>query len=197
MPPWVDRNALTLESGTRLWIEEQVLAFRSMCGRSVARWVGHEMALWEVGPSGTPVFHDPAIPYLQVCPLYLEFVERGGRDIHTYPNDWTHSWGLCVDVLYGSPPDESSEVGSIFRTRTLGELPVGVIEDVRIVQVDRGDIAEVYLRVNGACVALWSGEIYEEANRSLRVVRPDECVLVAIASEQPQPPSRESETFYY
>src|SRR5579871_3934685 len=104
MARWVDRNALSPGSRARLWVEDQDLAFRSLGGRSVARWVGTEMAVREQGPFGIPVFRDPAILYLQVCPLYLEFSDGGGRDIHTYQNDLC--WGLCIDPLYGGAPAE-------------------------------------------------------------------------------------------
>jgi hypothetical protein len=181
MARWVDRNALGPEGAFRLWVEDQVLGFRSLRGHSVARWVGNEMAVREVGPSGSPVFYDPTVPYLQICPLYLEFAAGGGRDIHTYQNLWPDGWGLCIDTVYGGAPAEFSEPGSSVRTRWLQELPVGLIKDVRVVQDSERDIIEVSLKVAGDYVTLWSGEVYEEADGTLRVVRPDESVLVAVA----------------
>lgn len=183
MARWVDLNALGPKGRLQLWIEEQVLAISDLRGRSIARWIGTEMAMREEGPGGIPLFHDPAIPYLQVCHLYLDFVEGGGRNILTYQNIWTDGWGLCIDVLYGGPPDEFSEEKSIFRTRDLKELPVGKIGIVRVSRDENGDIVEVSLEVEGAWVTLWSGEIYEESNGGLRVVRPDESILVAVQRE--------------
>ena len=182
MARWIDRNALKLEDKVRLWVEGHVLAFRGLAGHSVARWVGNEMAVRDKGPAGLPVFHDPAIPYLQVCPLYLEFVTGEACEIHTYQGAGD-GWGLCIDRVYGDAPAEGCEEGSIFRTRVLDELPIGLIGDVRIVQDRGGDLVEVSLPVQGHCVTLWSGEIYEETDGALLIVRPDESVLVGVAKQ--------------
>lgn len=180
MARWIDRNAESPKAALQRWVAVQVVTFRSLCGLSVARWVGDEMAMREVGPSGAPQFHDPAIPYLQVCPLYVEFVGGSCKEILTYQNLWPDGWGLYLDPLYDGLPDACSEPGSIFRTRELHELPTGSIDDVRVVQDNKGDIVEVRLNVHGNCVTLWSGEVYEEIDGSLRIVRPDEHVLIAV-----------------
>lgn len=180
MARWIDRNALGPEGLFRLWVEEQVLSFRSLCGHSVARWVGREMAVRDVGPLGTPLFRDPTVPYLQVCPLYVEFIGGGGREIHTYQNLYPDGWGLCLDDLYGGVPDEFSEPGSIFRTRTLPELPAGLIEDAGVVQGPNGDIIEVWMKAACVSIKLYSGEVYEENDGTLRAVRPDESILVVV-----------------
>ncbi len=181
MARWIDRNALSPKESLRLWIESQVEAFRGLTGQSVACWVGREMAVREEGPSGAPQFEDPTVPHLQVCPLYLSFVGGGGRQILTYQNDWPGSSGLCVDTLLGGLPDESWEPGSIFRTRALSELPTGLIQDVFVEQDSYGDIAEVCLKVAGDVITLWSGEVEEEPDGSLRIVRLEESVLIAVS----------------
>jgi hypothetical protein len=159
-------------------VAERVLAFQSLSGRSVVRWVGNEMAIREEGPAGAPVFHDPSIPYLQVCPLYLELLEGGNREILTYQGV-ADDWGLCIDVHHGLLPDQDYETGSIFRTRPLDELPVGLIDEVLIVQDGKADIVEVCLDMEQARLTLRSGQVYNEPD-GLRVRWQDESVLVAV-----------------
>jgi hypothetical protein len=117
-----------------------------------------------------------------MCPLVLEFAEGGQREIHTYLS-MRGAWGLCIDVRYGYLPDEGSEEeGSIFRWRVLGELPIGVIENVDLVQDEKGNLTEVFLEMEEARLEIRSGEVYEEDD-GLRIVWQDESLLVAVGKK--------------
>lgn len=167
------------------WVADQVTAFRNLAGYTVTGWVGTEMAFREVGPSGRPEFQDSSIPFLQVCPLYLE-IGGGLRQICTYQND--DNWGLCIADHQSGPPDESQEEGSIYRTRHLAELPIGRVGGVRSALSESGDLIEVTLTLGRREVVLQAGEVYEGWDGGLSVIRPDESILVSVEpTSEPEP----------
>lgn len=157
------------------WSERQASAFRSLTGRAVVGWVGEEMALRENGPSGLPEFHDPTIPFLQICSLSIHTSE-GLRRVTTYQHD--HGWGLCIDLTPLPQPMSYGE-GSIYRSRALVELPRGVVSGVAI-ERDGLAVVEVRLRFDRLVVILQAGEVYENEDGTLTVVRRDESILVSV-----------------
>ena len=185
MNGWVPRN-LALDELMRRWVREQVASLQELRSRIVTAWSGDEMAVRVEGPTGGPQFHDPGIPFLQVGSLYLSFADGGTRVILSHQNYAAHGGclcSLCIDVQYGGLPDENYEEGSIYRTRLLPELPVGEVESVVVVE-DRGNVTEVCLTIAGSRITLWSGEVYEEWDGSLRVERPDESVLIQVTKQE-------------
>lgn len=162
------------------WVADQVAVFHTLAGNAVTRWVGVEMALREGGPSGLPQFEDPTIPFLQLHLLYAESADAVLR-VGTYQNDAT--WGLCIDSVQAIPNDWPAENGGIYRKRDLAELPRGLIKRVDPVLDASGDLVEVALRLALGTVVLRAGEVYEEGDGSLRVVSPDESVLVLVVPE--------------
>jgi hypothetical protein len=158
-------------------VSDQLAAFREIAGNTVYGWVGVEMAIREEGPSGLPQFEDPAIPFLQFSLLYAEF-ENAVLRVGTYQND--DNWGLRCDREEAIPLDWSEEAGSIFRTRNLAELPRGLIEGIDPVLDSSGDLVEVTLRLALGTVVLRAGEVHEERGGGLRIVSPDESILVSV-----------------
>ncbi len=165
------------------WIEEQIETFRSLNGCTVAVWVGLEMAVREKGRTGLPEFTDPAIPFLQVSALSAEMAD-GARLIQTYQNDG--SWGLCIEATRDGAVTIPYDKQSIFRTRVFSEIPIGRIDGMAIQRDAEGDIAEVSFTVDGEQVTLSAGEVYEVWDGNLRVVRPDESILVAVGHIHPK-----------
>jgi hypothetical protein len=159
------------------WVADQVAAFRKLAGSAVTGWSGIEMALREEGPSGLPQFEDPAIPFLQLHLLYAEFGSAVLR-VGTYQND--DNWGLCIDSVQAIPSDQPAEENGIYRKRNLAELPRGLVEGVDPILDASGDLVEVTLRLARGTVVLRAGEVYEEWDGGLRVVSPDESILVSV-----------------
>lgn len=136
------------------------------------------MAFVECGADGLPVFHHPAIPCLQVCPLQLDFDDGRVAKLVTYLDE-SGTWGLCLDddvpslgagaANYGS--------GSIYRDRQFDELPFGTIEKVDVRLDPEGNIQGIWLSVDGVGVRLLAGEIYEEKG-GVRYLLGDESILV-------------------
>ncbi len=164
------------------WVEQQAESFRALRGCTVSGWIGVEMAVRDAGPGGLPQWRDDSVPLLQLG--RLDLILSGGpvASIVTYQND--ANWGLSLrDDLPPVQPD-SPAPESIFRTRTLNELPAGEISAVAVLLDDSEDITEVRLGIGGHEVPLRAGEIYEHADR-LQVVTSDESILVQVDGQRP------------
>lgn len=163
------------------WVENQVVALKSLAGLTVAHWHGIEMAIREVGADGLPQWRDDSVSFLQLYRLDLMLNDGTNVSILTYQND--DRFGLCRNDE-SLPWTAADDPYSIFRPRSLEELPTGTIQDVSVA-MNRDDIAEVCLDIQGRRVQLWAGEIYEEVDGSLRVVFMDESVLVQVDQQRP------------
>src|SRR5262245_60493569 len=125
------------------------------------------MALREVGKDGLPQFEDAALPLLQLQVLFVELANGVAVQIITYQDN--DEWGLCSNE---ADPHFQADAGGIFRHRELRELPRGKVADVNIGLNERDNISRVeLLLVGGERVLLVAGEVYEETDGSLRVVR--------------------------
>lgn len=167
------------------WIDQNVKNLRSLRGRSITGWAGVEMALREVGPDGRPVWHDESVPYLQLHRLDLSLREGEVFTIVTCQNN--DQWGLWGDYATAAVDPRGFEAGGIYRARALVELPVGEVDDVRVLAEGTGDIAEILLIVKDRKVSMRPAEVQEELDGSLRIIEMDECVLVQVDGRMPQP----------
>ena len=178
MNGWEPKNVAVGELMKR-WVREQVALFEALRGEVVVGWAGTEMAIRDAGPSGEPQFGESEIPFLQLRSLYLAFESGGTRVIRLEQTDnsWRHHvhrrgiWRIARRRLRRR---------GIYWTRTLTELPTGRIESVNVGTDDEGNIAEMSLLMGNNRIIITSGEVYEELDGSLRVVRPDESVLVHV-----------------
>ncbi len=165
------------------WIEYQIDALRALRGCTVSQWLGIEVALRKTGPDGQPQWYDPSVPALQLDRLDLLLSDGSVMSIVTYQNDV--QCGLCRrDAL--PPLEQSSPIsGSIFRLRTLNELPHGKIASVDVLVDEIGDIAEVRFGLDDHEVLLRPGEVYEGPDGLLRIAAMDEGILVQVDGHRP------------
>lgn len=154
------------------FVEDQIAAWAALCGERIDDWWGVEMALYE-DPGGQPHFEADAVPFLQFSVLD-QYLDGGGRRrVGTYQSD--DVWGLSFDP----PTTHLPASEGIFRLRRAAQLPCGRVDRVEVALDDpAGDIAEVRLELSGGEVLLVAGEVYEDRDRPLRIVRGDESVLV-------------------
>jgi len=166
------------------WTQQQVDSLNSLRGCVVLRWVAVETAAREVGVRGKPQWYDDSVPFLQLD--RLDLLLSGGTvvSLATYQSD--DMWG--IHRCDGLAPLElkPSEPTSIFRTRILNELPVGEINSVGVLMYESRILAGVSLGVQGSNVLLRTGEVYEEADGSLRIVEMDESILVTVDGKMPR-----------
>lgn len=174
------------------WRRDQREAAKSLLGAHITGWSGIEMAIREVGPDGLPQFAVDGVDCLQFLRLEIA-TDRGPTVITTYQSD--QGWGLQVEHAAEGPSDV--EPVGIFRSRYLGELPLGEIEAVTVVMstgsTGNRSLAEVELEVGGESISLVAGEIEEDIGGLLSFRWLDESVLIftdreAVASTPWTPP---------
>ena len=151
------------------WVRREASTFLALKGQVVASWQGNEMAVRD----DPPQFGGPDVPCLQLDPLRMTFDTGMSLRVLAYQGDQAWSLG-CADG--GGWQDE--DLGwSIFRRRSLPELPTGRIDEVAA-YLDGDTLAEVTLRVGGHDLLIMAGEAGEERSGELSWHRGDESVLV-------------------
>ena len=156
------------------WIQEQVELWRSLEGAVIYRWSGEEMALWESGPEGSPVFERGDFPFLQSGPLQIDCADRPALRVINVQND--DHFGLWLRDDMG-PLDPDGHWG-IFRYRADFGLATGTVQAVDVFVSPEGDVAEVRIVIDGAAVLLVAGEVSETSPVTAQVIWLDESVLV-------------------
>lgn len=162
------------------WLAQQTQAFKHLCGRKVLRWPSIEMALLEDSINNEHLWSHESVPMLQLYVLHIAF-DDATAIIGTSQNDTL--WGLSC-ALGAAEMELETLPTSIFRTRVLSELPVGTINDVRVVVSDE-DIEAVEIVVEGICVSLLAGEIYEQSDGAFAIEYLDESILVQVGGRRP------------
>lgn len=154
------------------WISAQVDAFERFRGLTISRAQAVEVAFFEEGADGLPVFEHPALPFLQLMYLDLETTSGTCLRVSVYQSD--SNFGLCV-----RPVDEpATEFSGIYRKTELHELAGQLIDQVHVVLDDLGDITEVRLdRSARPAITLIAGEVDETWSGAI-VHRQDESVLL-------------------
>jgi hypothetical protein len=162
----------------RAWVAERTEEFRNLAGRVVIGWDAVEMAIRENGPDGSPVFEHPDVECFQLLALDLHFDGHSALAVHTYQDDV--EWGLQLDQATASEPGALS---GIFRRRRLPDLPRGRVDGVRVNVSEDDNIAEVWLTITDRTVIFVAGEVHEQNDGSVRLVRNDESVLLFRSEE--------------
>jgi hypothetical protein len=153
----------------------------TLAGLVVTCWQGTEIALAEAHAASDIRWADPSIPFLQLLDLDLGLSNGQVFKFWSQMEDGTGFHGLYLEALDALPAlFASDDPSSIIRGRFLRELPVGVIEIAQVRQDGPNATVEVKLMVAGAEVRLVAGEVYEQHDGSLRVVEPDESILVQV-----------------
>jgi len=163
------------------WISEQADAIRNLKGQTVRKFIATEMAFREADGDNPHQFTDPALPFLQVCPLYMILATGRIVEFTTCENDDTGcTWGMYrnPDPRQSEPELDAASNDSIFRTRELGTFPTGEISAVGVALDSWGDIAEVTLDFSGDTILLVSGEVYENTNGTFDIIEGDESILL-------------------
>ena len=170
-------------------MSSKLFPISTLAGLVITRWQGIEMALAEADTASDIRWADPGIPYLQLVDLDLVLATGQVFKLWSQPQDGTGFHGLYLEALDALPalfaPDDPS---SIFRGRVLPELPVGAIEIAELRQDGPNATVEMRLMVAGAEVRLVAGEVYEQHDGSLRVVEPDESILLQVNGVWPPKP---------
>ncbi|MFT4540563.1 MAG: hypothetical protein ACI841_004519 [Planctomycetota bacterium] len=132
------------------------------------------MALRDDGENGSPEFEVAGVQALQLSVLHISFDEHSQLAICTVQGDY--EWGLAVGTPYA---ELEPGICGIFCSRTLPELPLGMIEECDVRLSDQLDVDRVHLEFeSGRELIMIAGESYENAEGQLYFGRFDESVLV-------------------
>lgn len=170
-----------------MWTDRQHALWHGLRGRTVEAWVAAEMAVREIASDGKPQWHDPTVPFLQLGRLDAVLEQDARHSIVTCQS--IDEWELAIldlPPLQIPDPGEEHDEASIYRTRALPELPLGVISDIRVQTDDKGLVIEIQLEISSQhTVTLIPAEVLEERDGTLRIVHQDESILVQVDGRFP------------
>ncbi|HEY0589598.1 MAG TPA: hypothetical protein VGD52_25955 [Pseudoduganella sp.] len=163
------------------------MEFTKLNGHSIVRWVGTEMALsgggWDTEPV---VWEHSSVPYLQLISIDVLLADRSVYRVCSQLDDGSGNYGLLLSVVDALDTPSIPDVGSIYRTRDLIELPVGVAT-VAITEIDGADaVLRVEIAAEGRTISLWVAEVYERDGGLFDVVGCDESILVQVDGARPR-----------
>ena len=150
--------------------------FSVFAGLEVAGWLGEEMALAEADDDRAVLWQHPSVPFLQFGAIELSL--SSGAFVKWFSHIET---GLYFHYVASSSAPVPAAHDSIFRTREIQELPSGPISHVNAREDQDGNVLEVQVRIGAVNVRFLAGEVEEQHDHSLRIVMPDECILVQVS----------------
>jgi hypothetical protein len=151
---------------------------RTLEGRAIVSYEADEMALWERGPDGLPVFADLQVPCVQCGSITIGFEDGTRLCIHT--NLFGYEWGLIVTDFdrVASELEVHRDPYSIYRKATLEHFPAGSISRVAVtVNPDGSFIRAFSLEFEQGAVTLLAGEFEEQFDDGIRLMLDDESIL--------------------
>lgn len=155
------------------WTIGQARALESLRGRSVERWVGVELALWDTEDNDGPRFGDATLPCLHLLGLQAAMTDGAAVSIDTYQDDAYYGLRTQQEARFD---DADGRWEGIFRRRALTELPVGQVDQVAVFAAG-GVLAEVDLRIDGRPLLLVAGELDGTSEDGLLLHWLDDSVL--------------------
>lgn len=165
-----------------------LLDITALDGSGIRRWSGVEMAITE-----DPLcWRHPDIPCLQMVDLQLLLDDGRSLLLTAQLEDGSGCHGLYLwpDAKPAQEPAEAA--ASIYRFRELNELPTGRARLTHIVRDGPNAVIEVELRIGGDEVRLLCGEVHEQFDGGLRMICPDESILIQLNARHPMQQSGNS-----
>jgi hypothetical protein len=129
-----------------------------------------------LGPEDSPVFSHPRLDFVQATVLELALLDH--RFIRITTSEQDDEWNLQVREREAET-DYAALTGTIWRQRTLGELPGGTIYAVSWSE----DLQGISLSIGDLIIHLKAGEVYEDLNGNVSVRDRDESVLIFLSDE--------------
>ncbi|NHZ99747.1 hypothetical protein [Massilia sp. CCM 8734] len=156
--------------------------------QSIIRWMATEMALSDSSLGEGPILWEhPSVPFLQCTGIDIH-LQNGSvyRMLSQLDDGNTGGYiGLYLTVREVIDTPCSFEAGSIYRTRELSELPVGVAT-VTVTESDgQNTVSRIDIVVGGRTVSCWAAEVDERADGSFNINVGDESILVQVDRLRP------------
>jgi hypothetical protein len=167
-------------------MSSNLIPIARLSGRVVTRWQGSEMALADSHDLDRVLWEDERIPFLQLGNLDLQFADGDVVRLLSQIEDGTGFHGFYLVKQEGlTAPRLSDDPLSIYRERVLSELPLGEIEIGQLRHDGPNAVVEMRLLIAGAEVRMLAAEVEERMDGSLRIVEPDESILVQVNGVRP------------
>ncbi len=162
------------------WSELQVSKFKSLENRVIQKVFIFDMAFMEDEINFNHKFNHPDCPFIQVQALYFILDNNKTIKFITYQNDLSDCmWGIVVENVSSLKELEYGvNKKSIYRMYESKDFPLGIINKIRVEQSSDGVINEVAITINNGNILLITGEVYEENDGSVKIVRDDESILL-------------------
>jgi len=168
--------------------------------REVVKWIGTEMALsggepvsWadalgNVVNEHTPIIWEHvSVPYRQFTGIDIYMDDGEVLSLLSQIDDGAGYYGLYLLERRREDIDrvEHRETPSIYQVVDLIELPVGMVG----VSVNRKDgenaVLEATISIGKNVIRIVAGEVYDDKHGALRIVEPDEAILLQLNGERP------------
>jgi len=161
--------------------------FSTLESKTIARWVGTEMALSDGCLDNGPVrWEHSSVPYLQLISIDVLLTDGSIYRLTSQADDGSGYYGLLLTSRNTMDAAIEPEVGSIFRTRDLSELPVG-LASVAITEVEGpNSVLRVEIAVKRRKITFWAAEVSERDDGRFDVVGCDESILVQVDGARPR-----------
>ena len=137
-----------------------------------------EMAFFETGIDGHPVFETPDFPFIQANRLELSFTD--GETLHVLTSQNDDTWCLFCSYSddYAMNRELKHDKDSIFRLREGIDLPLGQIQHVEVKLDEKSDVTEIWVKTPSGSFIMKAGEVNECSEGNHYVVGQDESVLL-------------------
>lgn len=152
-----------------------------LAGNRIVAWVGEEMALSEAFDEGQILWQHASVPFMQFISLDAQLGDGEVFTLLSQLDDSSGFYGLYSPAAEQPRLSEKPHIpGSIYRTRSISEMPVGRITACDVIADESGNITDLYLEIENKTVRIASGEVYEMEDYKFRIVFIDESLLVQV-----------------
>ena len=163
---------------TSEWNRQLEERLRTIEGQTLVGVEIEEMALFEEGPNGFPLFEHPDFPFIQAQRISLAFQNGRMGFLRTQQNDDT--FGIYFDWTQ-TPFEElhyDNDETSIYRRAPNPVFPLGLITEALPFFDSEGDLTMLTLKIDQSTVILFCAELEEGYNWSYIIREKDESILV-------------------
>ena len=136
---------------------------------------------------GPVLWEHSSVPYLQLISIDLQMEDGSVYRMLSQLDDGSRSrfFGLYLVIRDAIENPCTSEIGSIYRTRELCELPVGSASVVVTETDGPNAVVRMEMGVGGATISFWAAEVGERDGGCFEILGPDESILVQVDGIRP------------
>lgn len=168
-------------------------------GREVVRWAGTEIAVnggsesdvWNESKGQWQVDHEqvewsnPSVPYLQFTNLDIQLVCGKTMRLLSQLDDGAGFYGLYLIELEQRAKLDAEESWSIFRTREIPELPLGLLNVEVLRRTEPNAAIEANITIANDTIKILAAEVHPRTDGKFDIVEGDESLLIKLNGARP------------